>query len=66
MGRPVLIVLTYWKSNDRFIRCLDYRDWQGRDVSGSWSGPTPKWTDVAETGHCGQCAAQLIIENGPE
>ena len=65
MGWPAQIALTYWKSNDRFIRCPDGRDWLGRDVSGSRSGPRPQWTDIAETETWGHCAAQLITEDGP-
>jgi hypothetical protein len=59
---PYLAMRIYWSRYDRFIRCPQCRDWLGRDSSGAWSGPNPKWKAVAETGRCTKCGTQILAE----
>ncbi len=57
---PWTWMLFVWKRDARFIRCPQCGDWLGRDASGAWSGPNPKWKSVCQTGTCGRCGRRLL------
>ncbi len=57
---PLIYPRIYWKRYDAFIRCPRCRDWVGRDSSGAWQGPNPKWVTISQTGHCEKCGARII------
>ena len=69
---PISYALVLWKRNKRFLRCTKCGDWLGRDLSGAWSGPNPKWKIVCQDGHCVKCGFQILwdlssrIENNIE
>ncbi len=50
------------KRNARFIRCPQCGDWLGRDASGAYYGPNPKWKTICETGVCCKCGRRLLAE----
>ncbi len=57
---PYVWIRIQWKRHARFIRCPQCGDWLGRDASGAWSGPNPKWKSISQTGVCGQCGQRLL------
>ncbi len=63
IGVPGLLAKWYWKRYDRFLRCPHCRDWVGRDVSGTFHGPNPKWRTVLVTRQCFRCGANMLSEN---
>jgi len=46
----------------RFIRCPHCGDWFGRDASGAYFGPHPKFRAIIETGRCAKCGAQILSD----
>ncbi len=59
---PWIWIRNFHKRYARFIRCSQCGDWLGRDSSGAWYGPDPKWVSVGQTGHCGKCGERLLSE----
>lgn len=59
---PWLGVRAYHRRNAKFLRCANCGDWFGRDSSGAWIGPNPKWRDVTRTGRCTKCGAQVLAD----
>jgi hypothetical protein len=55
-------MLIVWKRDARFIRCPQCGDWLGRDASGAYYGPNPKWKTICETGVCCKCGRRLLAE----
>jgi ribosomal protein S27AE len=47
----------------RFIRCPRCGDWFGRDQSGAYVGPNPKFRIVIETGRCATCGQQILADH---
>lgn len=52
----------YHRRFAKFIRCPQCGDWFGRDSSGDYFGPNPKFKTVIETGRCGKCGKQILAE----
>ena len=59
---PYFAARIYWTRYASFIRCPRCGDWFGRDFSGAWSGPNPKWMAVVETGRCAECGTHILAE----
>lgn len=63
---PYLWMRIVWKRDARFIRCPRCGDWLGRDASGAWSGPNPKWKSISQTGVCIRCGQRLLSAGGQD
>jgi hypothetical protein len=62
LGLPWVWIVTAQKRNAIFIRCPQCGDWLGRDASGDWYGPNPKWKLVGQTEKCTKCGTQLLAQ----
>ena len=57
---PYICIRIYHKRYAKFIRCPQCGDWLGRDSSGAWNGPNPRWVSISQTGHCGNCGTRIL------
>ena len=60
---PYIWIRTSQARHARFIRCPHCGDWLGRDMSGAWHGPNPKWISIGRTGHCVNCEREILAGN---
>jgi len=59
---PYLFIRWVHTRKARFIRCLRCGDWFGQDSSGRYHGPNPKFRTVLQTGKCGKCGTQILLD----
>ena len=57
---PTIGIRRYHRKNARFIRCPACGDWFGRDISGAYHGPNPKFKEVLKTGCCVACGHVIL------
>lgn len=57
---PYAFVRWFHSRYSLFIRCTHCGDWYGRDASGAYCGPNPKFKEVIDTGRCSKCGMQVL------
>lgn len=51
LGVPYICIRNHHKRYATYLRCSQCGDWPGRDITGDWHGPNPRWVYVGQTGH---------------